>query len=57
MDKIPTIHVDLDVKCKRCGKGGAMRESGICMACMTKAIKHGELDHILKRHKPNIKEV
>ena len=48
-----TIHVNLDAKCKRCGKGGAM-QNGICMPCMTKAIKNGECDGILKKYKPKI---
>jgi len=47
-----TIHVNLDAKCKRCGKGGAVNNSGICMGCMAKAIKNGELDHIIKKYKP-----
>lgn len=43
------IDVNVDKKCSRCGKGGAM-PSGLCMKCAAKAIKNGELDHIL--HKP-----
>ena len=54
MEKPYVIHVDLDAKCKRCGKGGAM-QNGICMGCMAKAVGRGEFDHILKRHKPTIK--
>ena len=46
-----TIHVNLDTKCKRCGKGGVVEQSGICMACVAKAVKNGEFDHILKRYK------
>ena len=49
------ITVDLDKKCVRCGKGGAM-QNGICMGCMAKAIEHGELDHILKKCKPQIRK-
>lgn len=49
------LHVNLDAKCKRCGKGGAVEGSGICMACIAKGIKNGEFDHILKKHKPRIK--
>jgi len=44
------ISVNLDAKCKRCGKGGAT-QSGVCMKCITKAIVSGELDHIIKRKK------
>ena len=54
MDKPYTIHVDLDAKCKRCGKGGAVEKSGICMACIAKAIKNGEFDHIINKYKPRI---
>ena len=46
------ISVDLDAKCKRCGKGGAT-QSGLCMACIAKAVKRGEFDHIINKHKPN----
>lgn len=42
-----TVNVDLDAKCKRCGKPGAT-QSGVCLKCITKAIKNGEFDHILK---------
>ena len=55
MSKPYTIHVDLDAKCKRCGKGGAVESSGICMACVAKGVKRGEFDHILKRHRPTLK--
>jgi len=54
-EKPYTIHVNLDAKCKRCGKSGAVEKSGICMACVAKAVKDGEFDHILKKHKPKIK--
>ncbi len=32
------ISLDLDAKCKRCGKGGAM-PNGLCMPCVTKDIQ------------------
>ena len=48
------IKVNLDAKCTRCGKGGAT-QSGICIPCITKAIKNGELDHILNRNKPKLR--
>ena len=47
------IHVNLDIKCKRCGKGGATR-GGLCLVCIAKALKNGEFDPILKKHKPVI---
>jgi hypothetical protein len=42
------IKINLDRKCVRCGKGGAT-ESGICLGCVAKAVKNGELDHIFKK--------
>ena len=48
------ITINLDAKCKRCGKGGAT-ESGVCLPCFTKAIQNGEFDHILKRKRTNRK--
>jgi len=48
------IKVDLDVKCRRCGRGGAT-QSGVCLACMAKAVRSGEFDSILKKYKPKIK--
>lgn len=51
-DKPVVIKVDLDAKCKRCGKGGAT-QSGVCLPCINKAIKNGEFDHIFKKYKPN----
>jgi hypothetical protein len=45
-----TIEIDMDRKCKRCGKGGAT-PGGLCMRCITRALKAGEFDHILKKAK------
>lgn len=50
------IHVNLDAKCTRCGKPGAVEKSGICMSCVAKAVKNGELDHILNKYKPKIRK-
>ncbi|BAS31193.1 hypothetical protein DEHALATV1_0090 [Dehalococcoides mccartyi] len=41
------IHVNLNAKCPRCGKGGSVN-GGVCMECMSKALKNGELDATLK---------
>jgi len=41
------ININMDNKCARCGKKGAM-DNGICLKCLTKAIERGEYDHILK---------
>lgn len=48
--KIPTITINMDVKCIRCGKKGAT-PSGVCLKCISKAIKRGELGHIIKDEK------
>ncbi len=45
---IPTFTINLDAECKRCGKGGAT-QSGVCLPCITKAVKSGKFDHIIKR--------
>lgn len=37
MGSIHTIDIDLDKKCKECGKGGAT-PSGFCLGCVNKAI-------------------
>ena len=42
------INVDLDKKCKRCGKGGAT-DSGVCLACIAKAVRQGEFDGIINK--------
>jgi len=44
--KTSTITIDLDQKCKRCGKPGAMK-NGICMDCLNNDIKAGKLNHII----------
>ena len=49
-----TINIDLDKKCKRCAKGGAL-PNGYCLKCMTKFIQEGKLDYILKRKKEDSK--
>lgn len=44
---IPTIHINMDAKCKRCGKGGAT-QGGYCLKCILAKLKKGDYDHILK---------
>lgn len=44
---IPTITINLDKKCRRCGKPGAT-DGGLCLKCISKGIKAGEFDPILK---------
>ena len=48
------ININLDAKCRRCGKGGAT-QSGVCMACMARGVKTGEFDEIIERYKPRIR--
>ena len=50
MGKSIVIDINLDAKCRRCGKGGAT-QSGVCIPCITKAMKSGEFDSILKKPK------
>jgi len=40
MGKDAIIHVKLDAKCTRCGKGGTTL-NWICIACIVKAAKNG----------------
>jgi len=48
MSKRLVIHIDPNKKCSRCGKGDATL-SGVCLACIAKAVKRGEFDHIIRR--------
>ena len=54
MSKPVIINVNLDAKCRWCGKGGAT-QSGVCLACIAKAVRNGEFDSIVKKYKPDIK--
>lgn len=54
MGKKYAININLDTKCKRCGKGGAT-QNGLCLPCISKAVKNGEFDHILKPLQDKIK--
>lgn len=36
--------INMDQKCRRCGKKGAVNGS-LCLKCITKAIGAGEFDH------------
>mgnify|MGYP001607319501 CR=1 FL=1 len=40
MKPMSTITIDYEKKCKRCGNLGAMK-NGLCMKCMSKAMKSG----------------
>ena len=48
MAKLPTIEINLDKKCKRCGEKGATK-NGLCLECVTKALEQGEFDHVLDK--------
>ncbi len=50
MSEDAVIRVNLDQKCLRCHKGGAT-QNGYCMGCITKMMKEGKFDHILKRER------
>jgi len=55
MSKTFILTINLDAKCRRCGKGGAT-PNGLCLACVARAIKRGECDHIINRIKPKMKQ-
>jgi len=46
-DKPLVIKIDLDERCPRCNKPGAVN-GGICLPCLNKALIAGEFNHILK---------
>jgi len=45
--KEANITINLDAKCRRCGKGGAT-QNGFCLLCINKALQSGEFDHLLR---------
>ena len=45
------IKIDENVKCKQCGKGGAVN-GNICMECVNKNLKKGKYDKIIKSNQP-----
>jgi hypothetical protein len=47
MAKAPTIEIDMDRKCAQCKKKGAT-QNGLCLKCITKNLKQGKYDDILK---------
>ena len=49
------ITIDLDKKCTRCGAKGATPR-GICLKCVSKGIKAGEFDDIIKPIKDRVKQ-
>jgi hypothetical protein len=47
---ITKINVDMDKRCKKCHKGGTVNETGLCMECISKGIRRGDYDEMLKKH-------
>jgi len=43
-----TITIDLDKKCRQCGRKGAA-DNGICVRCVLKNMRAGKYDHLLER--------
>lgn len=43
------ITIDENLKCKRCGEGGAITESGYCLECIDKNLKEGKYAKIIKK--------
>jgi len=43
-----TITIDLDKKCRQCGRKGAA-DNGICMTCLLKNMRAGKYDHLIER--------
>ena len=35
---VPTLTVNMDVRCKRCKRKGAIEETGICLPCASKLV-------------------
>lgn len=47
MADVPTININMDKKCTQCGKKGAM-DNGLCLKCVTKNLRAGRYDNIIK---------
>jgi hypothetical protein len=43
------INISESNKCRRCGKGWAVNDTGLCLDCINRGIRRGDYDHILKR--------
>jgi hypothetical protein len=46
------ININLDAKCKRCGKPGPVNKTGLCMSCIADDIRDGKFDHIINKYRP-----
>ena len=44
-----TIEINMGIKCKRCGEGGAT-PNGYCLSCISKNIKEGKYNHIIDKY-------
>jgi len=47
-----TIEINMGIKCKRCGEGGAT-PNGYCLSCISKNIKEGKYNHVIDKHLAN----
>jgi len=46
---MPTLELEVkEGRCEQCKKEGLVWPNGLCMKCVTKNIKAGEFDHIIK---------
>lgn len=43
-----TININADKKCKRCKREWST-DNGLCLKCISKALKRGEFDHLIKK--------
>ena len=50
-----TIEVDMDAKCSRCHKVGAL-PNGLCMSCITKRLIRGDYDYLIKEKRSREEE-
>lgn len=46
------IDINMDIKCRRCGKGGAT-QGGYCLSCVLKNMEEGKYDDIFDKHRAN----
>ncbi len=51
------ITIDENIKCQRCGNGGAVVESGYCMECITNNLKEGKYDNIINKERDKLKSI
>jgi len=47
-EQIPTIHIDLNKKCRKCERRGAAK-NGLCLLCIDEHLKHNEYKEVSSR--------